>query len=119
MVSKLGSVRKLPGFGVVASTLVPVVRIVYCRVLKFLYEMPSVVVLPNVLVFTLEPGLLRLTLGVVRVRPVSVAVLVVLPVLQVLQQMRWKAGIMQYCWSIAILHNMERSVRHREPRTKQ
>lgn len=45
--------------------------------------------------------------------------LVVLAALQALQQMRWKAGILQYCWSIAILHNMERSVRHCEPITQQ
>lgn len=122
--SVLGSVKELLGvfirtLGVVVSTLVPVVRIVYSQVLCFVYEMRSVVVDGSLVGFTV--GLLVLTLGV----PVDigwsigVATLVVLAVLQDLQQMRWNAGIMQYCWSIAILHNIERSVRHREPITQQ
>lgn len=56
--------------GVVASTLVPVVRIVYSQVLFSVYEMLSGVVLVHVVdgglvVFTVTLGLLVLTLGVV------------------------------------------------------
>lgn len=128
-VGVFGSVKKLLAvfmcitLGVVASTLVPVVRMVYSQALYSVYATPSVILLPDggLAVFTVKPWLLVLTFGVVRVNPVGVAtaMLVVLSALQDLQQMRWNAGIMQYCWSIAILHNIERSVRHREPITQQ
>lgn len=74
-VGVLDSVKKLLGvfigtLGVVASTLVPVVRIMYSQVLYSVYEMLSVVVVVNVadgglVVFTVKLGLLVLTLGVV------------------------------------------------------
>lgn len=84
----------------VASTFVPVVRIEYSQVLCSVYEMFSVVVLVNVtdgalVVFTVKLGLLVLTPTVDCAS--SAGVPVVLAALQDLQQMRWNAGIMQYC----------------------
>lgn len=117
-----GSMMKLLGvfivtLGVVASTLVSVVRLVYPHVLYSVYETLSVVVLVNVE----DGGFVELfkIFGIVGGWSLGGAMLVVLAVLQDLQQMRRNAGIMQYCWSIVILHNIERSVRHRAPITQQ
>lgn len=124
----LGPVKKLLGvftgtLGVVASTLVPVVRIVCSKVLYSVYEVLSLVVLiivadGGLVVFKVKPGLLVLTLAIVSASSTGLVILV-LVALQDLQQMRWNAGIMQYSWSIAILHTMERSLRHCEPITQQ